>query len=100
MIIIDKNRFEEVQQRDSFIPWCAFGLIHNVVTVQGRKRNTVNIRNTQRFYEFLVFRYNLVEPFLGEVHQVHLIDRQHHVLDAQQRYQEGSMEQKKREGYF
>ena len=26
--------------------------------------------------------------FLGEVHQVHLIDRQHHVLDAQQRYQE------------
>ena len=87
MIIIDMNRFEEVQQRDSFIPWCAFGLIHNVVTVQSRKRNTVHIRNTQRFYEFLVFRYNLVEPFLGEVHQVHLIDRQHHVLDAQQRYQ-------------
>ena len=87
MVIVDMNRFEEVQQRDSFIPRSAFRLIHNVVTVQSRKRNTVHIRNTQRFYEFLVFRYNFVEPFLGEVHQVHFIDSQHYMLDTQQRYQ-------------
>ena len=87
MVIIDLYCFEEVQQRDSFIPRRTFGLVYYVISVQCRKRNTVHIRNTQWFYKLLVFRYDFIEPFFRKVHQVHLIDSQHHMFNAQQRYQ-------------
>ena len=89
MVVADVYGFQEFQQRRTFVPWGAVGLVDYVVAVEGRQRNALYIGDAQRIDEGFVFTDNLVENFLREVYQVHLVDCQYDVLDAQQGNQIG-----------
>ena len=88
MVVIDVYGFKEVEQRRTVIPGGTLRFLHHVVTVKRRKRNAGHIGNSQRSDKLLVFAYNLIEAFFGEVHQVHFINGKHHMLDTQQRHKE------------
>ena len=88
MVVINRYGFEEVEQRNTVVPRGALRLLHHIVAVKRRKRDASHIGDAQRSDKFLVLAYNFIETFFGEVHQVHLIDGKHHMLDTQQRYKE------------
>ena len=82
MVIINMNRFKEIEQRNPLVPRSTFRLIHHIIPIQCRKWNTVNVRNTQWSNKLLIVSHNLVKTLFRETHQVHLVDSQHHMLDS------------------
>ena len=89
MVVVYVYRLQEIQQGDALVPRRALRLLHHIVAIQCRKRNAVHIGNAQRSNKLPVLAHNLVEALFRKVHQVHLVDGKHDVLDAQQRHQEG-----------
>ena len=84
MVVADVHRLQEIQQGRPRVPRRAGGLLHHIVPVQGRQRDARHVGHAQRLDELAVLRHNRIEPLFGEIHQVHLVHGQHHVLDAQQ----------------
>ena len=88
MVVINRHGFEEVEQRSTVVPRSALRLLHHIVAIKRRKRDASHIGDAQRSDKLLVLAYNFIETLFGEVHQVHLINGKHHMLDTQQRYKE------------
>ncbi len=61
----------------------------DVVAAQGRQGNGVEIGHPDSGGEVAIVRHDLVEPRLGPADQIHLVDRQHDVPNAQQADQIG-----------
>ena len=81
-VLVDRNRFEEVQQRRPFVPRRTVALLHHIVAIQSGQRDAGDIRDIQRSDKLLIIGNDLVENILVEINQVHLVDRQHHMLDT------------------
>ena len=84
VVVADMYGFKEVEQRRTFVPWGAVGFLHHVVPVECGQRDARDIGHSQRGDECLVVGHNSVEHLFREVHQVHLVYGQYHMLDAQQ----------------
>ncbi|MCW0466663.1 hypothetical protein NB705_003736 [Xanthomonas sacchari] len=67
------------------IPGHARRTLRQVVALQRRQRNALHVGDAQLRGERAVLGGDRVERRLRELDQVHLVDRQHHVTDAQQR---------------
>ena len=79
--------FQILQQGGPVVPRGAGGLLYHVVAVEGRQGDALQVGNAQRLQERAILFYDAPEDLLGEVHQVHLVHRQHDVADAKQRHQ-------------
>ena len=87
MVVADVHRLQKIEQGRPLIPRRTVGLLHHIIAIQCRQRDAHHIGYSQRLNETPVFCHNLIETFFRKVHQIHLVHSQHHVLNAQQRYQ-------------
>ena len=85
----DVDRFQEVHQRAALVPRHVRTRVDDVVALQRRDRNEVQIGQVQSRGKVLVVVANLLEDLLAVIDQVHLVDGDQDVLDAQQRRDEG-----------
>ena len=84
----DVHLFEMGQQRRSVVPRGVIRLGHHIVAEQRRQRNRGHVMDVQPGCELMEVVADLLELFTVPADQVHLVDRQHDVPDAQQRRQE------------
>ncbi len=82
--VIDRKRFEQLDQCRSFVPRQIVAGCHHVVAGQRRQWNRANVFQAQLVCEFLVSADDAVIHGLVVVDQVHLVDRNDHVFDTQQ----------------
>ena len=85
----DVDILEMTQQRRPVVPGCRSRLGHHVVTVQGRHRDGGDVMDVQPGREGVEFIADPGVALLVPIDEVHLVDRQHDVLHAEQRGQEG-----------
>ena len=81
------HRFQKLQHALSVIPGHPVRNLHHVIAFEGGDGNKGNVGDIELGGKGFVVFANLVENLLLEVHQIHFIYRQHHMLNAQQRYQ-------------
>ena len=84
----DVDIFQMGQQRRTVVPGGVVRLGHHVVAVQRRQRDRGHVVDVQPGGELVEVVADLLEVLAVPVDQVHLVDRQHDVRDAQQRGQE------------
>ncbi len=77
--------FQVFEQRRAGVPGRARRALRQVVALQRRQRNALHVGDAQLRGERAVLGGDGLERRLFELDQVHLVDRQHHVADAQQR---------------
>ncbi len=78
-----------VQQRSALVPRHVRGAGDDVVAVQRGDGNEGEVGHVELGREIPEFVADLVEPALRPVHQIHLVDAQHHVPHPEQRREEG-----------
>ena len=88
-IAADVNRFQEVHQRAAVVPRHGFAAFDDVVSVERADRIEVQVRQIQPRRKSTVVIADGFVLFLIKVDEVHLVDRDDDVLDAQQRHDEG-----------
>ena len=59
--------------------------IYHIVTLLGRDRNKGDVLNMENLRHSLIVGYNLIEDRFREVHQVHLVDSDDNMRNAEQR---------------
>ncbi len=84
----DVDLFEVAQQRWAVVPGGHVGLGDDVVAVERRQRDGRHVVDVEPRRELVEVVADLLEPLAVPVDEVHLVDGQHDVLDAQQRGQE------------
>ena len=82
------DRLQVLLQRRPVIPGRLRRPLHDVVAEAGRDRDRLQRLESEPFGERPVCGDDALEGILGMVDQIHLVDRQHDVADAQQRHQE------------
>ena len=75
---------QQGEQGLAFVPGQLVARVHHVVTVQSRDRHYVDGVDAELPGEFTVFGTDAIEHLLAELHQIHLVDRHHELLDAEQ----------------
>lgn len=65
------------------------GVLHHVVAVLGREGYAPHVGDAEGLDEGFVVGHDAVEGGLGEIHEVHLIDGQYDMFDAEQADEEG-----------
>ncbi len=86
----DIDVLQMIQQGRALIPWHAVGFLHDVIAMLGRQGNSGDIDDVvQPRSEGAEIRHDALVNLLAEIHEIHLVDRQHEVLDAQQIGQKG-----------
>ena len=83
-LVVHRQVFQQLDQGRALVPWHALARVDHVVAGQGRQRNGLHVLDAQRCSEFVVCLDDAVVHVLVVVHQVHLVDGHHHVLDLQQ----------------
>ena len=86
-VVVDRHRLEEPQQRRAVIPRGVRTRFDDVVALQCRQRYEGDVVEADAFGEVGVLVFDRREHLVRVVHQVHLVDGDHHPLDAQQRHQ-------------
>jgi len=81
----DVNAFEVTEQRGTGVPGRVRRRVHDVVAVEGAQRDELHVFDVQTRQEALEGLANFVEAGLGPADQVHLVDGDHQVRNAQQR---------------
>ena len=79
----DIHRIEELQQRRPLVPGSSLAAFDDVVSLQGAHGDVVDMGNSQLARQFVILAPNLFEDLLAEIHQIHLVDRDDDMLDAQ-----------------
>ena len=80
----DLHVLQVLHQGRAGVPRRGVAPVDDVVPAQRRDGNALRIQNSQLSREGRVSVANIVEDLPREVHEVHLVDRDHHVLDAEQ----------------
>ena len=88
-VAADVNSLQRVEQRAALVPRHLGRTIDDVVSVQRRDGNKLDVGNLQAGGELGVGGDNLIKPGLGVVDEVHFVHADHHVRDTQQRSDEG-----------
>ena len=83
-IAADVDRLQRVEERAAAVPRHVRRSIDHVVAVQRGDRNEADVRDLEARGEVLVLADDLVEAVLGPIDEVHLVDRDHQMLDAQE----------------
>ena len=81
----DVDGFEPVHQRAAVVPRHVLAAIHYVVAVQCRQRNEVEVRQIQTLRKRAVVGTDFVVSCLIKIDEVHLVDGDDHVANAEQR---------------
>ena len=86
---VDRDGFEEVQQRGSRVPGHAGAGVDDVVAFERRERDTLQVGDVEVLCldPGPVFADDLAEPCLGVVDEVHFVYGQYDVADPEQRDQ-------------
>jgi hypothetical protein len=82
------GRLQLVQERRAVVPVHVVGRVDDVVALQRRDGNERDVLHVQLLGEGLELGHDLAEAFLAVVHEVHLVDRDDHVRDLQERRDE------------
>ena len=81
----DVRRLEMIQKRRPLIPRHGAALLDDVVALERRERDELNVRNVEFGDKAGVIRLDPLEGFLREADEIHFVDRDDNVLNAQQR---------------
>ena len=84
----DVHVLQVVHQRRTFVPRHVVAVIDEVVALERADRDEVLIDHVEPRGEFAVVGFDLLEDLFAVADEVHLVDRDQHVLDAQQRHDE------------
>ncbi len=85
----DGHGFEELEQRRARVPRCPRRRpLDEVVALQRRQRDGGDVGDAERFRELAVLTCDDVEHELVVADEIHLVHRQQHMADAQQRADE------------
>jgi hypothetical protein len=87
-VVVDRHRLEEAEQCRAVIPRRVRARHDDVVTLERRQRNERDVVEPDAAGEVAVLVLDRREHLVRVVHQVHLVDRHDHTLDAEQRHQE------------
>ena len=82
---VDVDRFEVVEERRTVVPRHRGGRLQHVVALERRQRDALHRRDADGGGQLAVARDDVVEHRPVVVDQVHLVHRQQHVPDAEQR---------------
>src|SRR4029078_10305094 len=85
----DVDRFQKVHQRGPVVPRHFRALADDVVAFQGRNVQEVHVGQVETGSERLIVAPDLVVDLLRVVNNVHFVDRDDNVLDAEERNNEG-----------
>ena len=83
-VTCDVDLFEVAQQCGALIPGGERRLGHHVVAVERRERDRRHVVHVEARGEFVEVITDLLEALLIPVDEVHLVDGEHDVLDAEQ----------------
>ena len=78
-----------LKQGLAVIPGRVRRALDDVVAILGRKRDIGDVGEAQRGQDRLIVALDRLETLLGEIDEIHLVDGDHHRLDADQRGDEG-----------
>ncbi len=78
------GRLQQGEQGLALIPGQLVALVDHVVTVQRRDRHDMDGIDAELLGELAVVGTDALEHLLTELHQIHLVDRHHELLDAEQ----------------
>ena len=82
-LVAYRDGFEMRDQRRAVPPIHRFRFGGDIVSGYGRKRDRRDALDPEFLGKGAVFGLDRVEPFLAEIDKVHLVDRQHHVANAE-----------------
>ena len=80
--------FEQRQKRRTIIPWRVGAFRDHIVTIARRDRHRMDALELEAGGKGLIIGNDLIKDRLVVAHQVHLVDRQHHMAHADQRVDE------------
>ena len=83
-ILTDRNIFQQINQRRSFIPIKVFTAAHHHITEQGRHRYKINMMHIQSFSKCGKIFANRIKYRLRIIDQVHFIDRHNKMRNTYQ----------------
>ncbi len=78
------RRLQQGKQGFPLIPGQLVALVDHVVTVQRRDRHDMDGVDAELLGELAVIGTDALEHLLTELHQIHLVDRHHELLDAEE----------------
>ena len=81
---LDRGVLQPAHQRRAVVPGALGRALGDVVALQRRHRDGGEVLDPDLGGELAVLGNDGVEDLLAPVHQVHLVDRQHEVVDAEQ----------------
>ena len=87
--IAQRRFFQMAQQRRPLIPRHMRAFLDDIVALQPGNRDRQKAVHADLLGEMAVIADDLIEPLGRVIDQIHLVDRQHHVADAQQVHQIG-----------
>ena len=79
------DAFKMPEERWPGIPWHVGRTVHHIVTIERAHGNELHILHIKPGKEFFKLVANFDEPFLAVIDEVHLVDRDNKVWNAQQR---------------
>ncbi len=84
-VAADVDAFEVAQERGAGIPGGVLGGFDDVVAVERAERDELDVLHVEAWQELLELVADFDEALLAPVHQVHLVDGDDEVGDAEQR---------------
>ncbi|MNH10925.1 hypothetical protein D3C79_704160 [compost metagenome] len=75
---------QQGEQGLPLIPGQLVARVDHVVTVQRRDRHNLDVVDAELAGELAILGTDALEHLLAELHQIHLVDRHHELLDAEQ----------------
>ena len=82
---IEVEGLQAPHQGGALVPGRMPGALGDVVALEGRQRNGGDARETERLGQGVEFGHDGIEHAFIVVHEVHLVDGEHHLLDPHQR---------------
>jgi hypothetical protein len=82
--LVDFDRFEVAHQRWSVVPRRALAVADHVVALERRQGDRRDVIEADLFAELAVLVDDPAKDTLRVIHQIHLVDRQHDLADADQ----------------
>ncbi|MNS08655.1 hypothetical protein D3C72_401210 [compost metagenome] len=86
-VLLQRYVFKVGKQARALVPGRVGAGLEHVVAAQRRQRDALDILQADLCGEGAILGFDALEHRLGVVHQVELVDRHHHLADAQQRHQ-------------
>ena len=84
--LLDRHRLEVLHQRRALVPGHALAAREDVVAVDRRHRDAQHVLDADLGRERAIVGLDPLADLLRVVHEVHLVDREHDLLDAEQRH--------------